>query len=874
MNIINTLTLRHLKLNKQRTIVTIIGVILSVAMITAVATFVSSFLDMMQREVIENTGNWHVLYSDVQSQNINSVVTDANTASAALSKDIGYALLEGSKNEDKPYLFIKAYDEQSIETFNLDLIEGHFPQKSNEIVISAQIAENSGVIYKVGDKIKLDVGQRYMADGEEEVLLRQDSGFIKQDKDNSGEKLVVESAKEYTVTGIISRPDFEPYWAPGYTVISYLDKNEFAPAETVNISITWNQISKKANEQANELAANIGVSDVSYNRDLLRLYGIMNDNLLATLYAVAAVAIILIIIGSVALIYNSFAISISERSRHLGMLASVGATKRQKRNSVFFESFVVGIIGIPLGIFFGTLGMGITFVLVQPLIRSVSGTSAELTLITSPATIFAAVLFSLLTIFISAYIPAKRASQITPIEAIRQSSDIKFDAKNVKTSKLTRFIFGFEAELGLKNLKRNSRRYKITVFSLVVSIVLFLSVSSLSLLSQQSTDLMLSSSPYDVSVIVTSSATAQEKKDFHVAIAKLDDVEESVIVESMPAVTALDSDLVADELKEIQQEMMPPDEQGQNNNEFEAYLNIKSIDEQALQRYAHETGADVARLKDAENPCGILVNTMPMQKIDDKYSRLKRFDIETGDKLNIKFVAYGPNDDNIDLEIAALADKTPIGEVSMMTDSIPAPLIVSEEVFAVLQRREGSDYSDVKMYINSSDPASLVENIKEYQRQTSIADLYIYDVAASNKRNEQYNTLIAVFFYGFVALIAAICVANIFNTISTSISLRKREFAMLKSIGMTPQGFNKMVNYESLFYGLKALFYGLPISFGIMYLNYKILSSSFLFPFALPWGSIIFTIIAVFAIVGSTMLYSSSKIKKENIIDVLKNENI
>ncbi|MDD2556297.1 MAG: FtsX-like permease family protein [Syntrophaceticus sp.] len=874
MNIINTLTLRHLKLNKQRTIVTIIGVILSVAMITAVATFVSSFLDMTRREVIENTGNWHVLYRDIQSQNIDSVINDKNTASAALSKDIGYALLDGSKNEDKPYLFLQAYDEQSIETFNLDLVEGHFPQNSNEIVISSHIAENGGVTYKVGDKIKVDVGQRYMADGAEEVLLRQDSEFKKQDEDNSGEKLIVESAKEYTVTGIISRPGFEPYWAPGYTVITYLDKNEFAPAETVNISVTWNQISKKANEQANELAANIGVSDVSYNRDLLRLYGIIDDNLLTTLYTLAAVAIILIIIGSVALIYNAFAISISERSRHLGMLASVGATKRQKRNSVFFESFVVGIIGIPLGIFFGTLGMGITFVLVQPLITSVSGTSAKLTLVTSPATILVAVLFSMLTIFISAYIPAKRASQISPIEAIRQTRDIKFDAKNVKTSKLTRLIFGFEAELGLKNLKRNSRRYKITVFSLVLSIVLFLSVSSLSLLSQQSTDLMLSSSPYDVSLFVTSSATAQEKKDFYAAIAKLDDVEESVITETMPAMAVLDRDLVSDELKKMQNEIMQPNDQEQNTEEFETYIDIKSIDDQSLKRYAHETGADVARLKDAENPCGILVNTLPMQKIDNKYSRSKRFDIETGDKLSIKFIAYGPNDDNIDLEIAALADEMPMGDVTMLNGSIQAPLIVSEKAFAVLKGRDGSDYSYVNMYINSSDPTSLVENIKEYQKQTSIADLNINDVAASNKRNEQYNTLIAVFFYGFVALIAAICVANIFNTISTSIALRKREFAMLKSIGMTPKGFNKMINYESLFYGLKALLYGLPISLGIMYLNYRILGNSFSLPFTLPWSSIIAAIIAVFAIVGATMLYSSSKLKKENIIDVLKNENI
>ncbi|MDD4170150.1 MAG: ABC transporter permease, partial [Desulfotomaculaceae bacterium] len=760
MNIINTLTLRHLKLNKQRTIVTIIGIILSVSMITAVATFVSSFLNMMQRNAIENTGNWHVLYMDVQSQNINAVMNDANTASAALSKDIGYAVLEGSKNEDKPYLFIKAYDEQSMETFNLDLVEGHFPKNSNEIVISSHIAENGGVKYEIGDKIKLDIGQRYrVGAGEEEHSLVQETSFIEQDEDNSGEKLIIESSKEYTVTGIISRPGFEPYWAPGYTVISYFDKNELAPADTVNISVTWNKVNKQANEHANALAENIGFSGVSYNQELLRFYGIMGDNLLLTLYSLAAVVIFLIIIGSVALIYNSFAISISERGRHLGMLASAGATKKQKRNSVLFEGFIVGIIGIPLGILFGTLGMGLTFIFVQPLIQNSLNLGVQLTLVTSVATILAAVLLSILTIFISAYIPAKRASKISPIEAIRQTKDVKLTARNVKTSKLTRLIFGFEAELGLKNLKRNNRRYKITVFSLVLSIVLFLSVSSLSLLSQKSAELVLSSAPYDVSVFVTSSATAQEKKDFYNAIAKMDDVDQAVIQQTMEAVTTVDSGLIPSELKEVRQ----PNNQGQNT---EANILINSIDDEALNRYAKETGTDVARLKDTRNPCGILFNTVSLKTADNKYTRMNSFSIGAGEKMSFMLKAYGSYDYNMELEVAAIADKTPIGETTL-TDT-RAMLIVSEEVYAGMQASlpEGSDDTNVRVLIKSSDPASLVENIKEYQKHTSIANLHIYDVAASNKKNEQFNTLISVFFYGFVALIAAICVANIFNTIS------------------------------------------------------------------------------------------------------------
>lgn len=872
MNIINALTLRHMKLNKKRTIVTILGVIISVSMLTAVATFVTSFLSMMQRVVIEDTGNWHVLYKDVAVQKTDAVINDKNTATAALGKDIGYAPLDGSKNEDKPYLFIKAFDAQGFKNFNLNLIEGRFPKNSNEIVISSQIAENAGVVYKAGDILKLDVGGRYL-DGQENSL-GQDAGFVDANTDHRGERFIAKSAKEYTITGIISRPGFEPYWAPGYTVISYLDQNELASAGTVDISVALKSVPGNLYQKSNELSKNAGISSdgIIYNRQLLRYYGVISDdNLLSTLYTLAAVVLVLIMVGSVSLIYNAFAISISERSRHLGMLASIGATKKQKRNSMLFEGFVVGVIGIPAGIIIGTLGMGLTFILVQPLLGAISGTQ-KLTLVTPPAAIILAVLLSIIIIFVSAYIPARRASKISPIDAIRQAQDIKLTGRAVKTSKLTRLIFGFEAELALKNLKRNRRRYIATIFSLVLSIVLFLSVSSLSLLTQKSAEIAKHNIPYDVMVSVTSSATAQEKKDFYHAITKMEYAGESSIEQTMQAVLSADGRLIPDKVKSA----IEPNYKELNIKTYDISFDIKSIDEAALNRYAKELGIDVALLKDTVNPKGILVNIVDVN-MDNKYMRLNHFNIEAGDKLKLTHrIDNEPGEFSSIFEVAALADKTPIGETSLRNPS-QAVFIVSEEVFAAMEAKLPEKYTRtdvVDMLIKSSDPAKLVENINEYQKHTSIADLYIYDVARADKQSKQFVTFIYIFFYGFVVLITAICLANIFNTVSTSIALRKREFGMLKSIGMTPEGFNKMINYESLFYGIKALLYGLPISFVMMYLIYGVLGNSFEFAFAVPWGSVLAAVVVVFLIVGSTMLYASSKIKRENIIDVLKEENI
>ncbi|MGH4123404.1 MAG: ABC transporter permease [Clostridium sp.] len=865
MNIINSLTLRHMKLNKKRTIVTIIGVILSVSMITAIPTSVMSFLSMMQRNIIEDTGNWHVRYNNLHSKNINVVMNDKNTDRASLSRNIGYAKLEGSKNKNKPYLFIQAYDEQGLESFNLNLVQGHFPKNSNEIVISSHISENGGVAYKVGDILKLDVGQRY-EDGNK-IDLGQDYSFKKK-----GEKFIVKSKKEYTVTGIISRPKFELYWSPGYTVISYLDKNQLTPNDTVNMSVVWKNVSKKVNTAANELSERVGVSSDNkiYNSELLRYYGIINDDLLSTLYIIAGIMVTIIIIGSVALIYNSFAISISERSRHLGMLASVGATKKQKRKSVFFEGFVVGVIGIPIGIFLGTIAMGITFKIVQPLIEGFRA-GLKLKLVISPGAILVAISLSIITILISVYIPAKRASKISPVDALRQSRDIRLTSKAVKTSKLTRFIFGFEAELGLKNLKRNSRRYKSTIFSLVISIVLFLSVSSLSLLSQKSAESAANNTTYDLNLYVTSSATSQEKKDFYKAITKMEYMDESIIQETVNEIVVdVKSSLIPDEIKAI----ISPNNKEEKSETYKTHFQIKSIDESALKRYAKETETDLTGLKDIVNPSGILINNVSM-KVNNKYLRMNRFNIKPGEKLKLTYPVNKSNKYSVLLEIAALADKTPIGE-TMLTNIKEPIIIVSEQVYASIKEKlpKISESNNLDMLIKSSNPLKLVESIKEYQNKTAIARVDIIDFAMQNKQGRQMWIFIQVFLYGFIAIITAICVANIFNTISTSISLRRREFAMLKSVGMTPKSFNKMINYESWFYGIKGLLYGLPISFGMMYLIYRVLSHSFDAQFAVPWGSVIVTIIAVFAIVRSTMLYAISKIKKENIIDVLKTENI
>ncbi len=349
MNIVNKLTLRHLKENKRRTFVTIIGVIISVAMLTAVSTLAVSFMSLLQKQEIADSGEWHVLYKDVNEEQLGSIQSDKNTRSVVLSRDVGYSNLEGSENDHKPYLFLKEYNEAGFEQFPIELIEGKMPTNENELLISEHILTNGKVEYEIGDQISFAVGERIVKDEEmNEYQMGQSdplqTGEIAETIENT-------TNEQFTIVGIMKRPTWEPMSAPGYTVLTYLPDDNFAANDIFNASVTWKKINRSAVKDTEKLAETLNVGEFSFNNNLLRYYGVINNEYLrTTFFSLVAIIMGVIVIGSVSLIYNAFAISVSERSRHLGMLSSVGATKKQKRNSVFFEGMVIGLISIPLGI--------------------------------------------------------------------------------------------------------------------------------------------------------------------------------------------------------------------------------------------------------------------------------------------------------------------------------------------------------------------------------------------------------------------------------------------------------------------------------------------------------------------------------------------
>ncbi|AWX56561.1 ABC transporter permease [Brevibacillus brevis] len=865
MNIVNQLTLRYMKQNKSRTLVTIIGVVISVAMLTAVFSISSSFMDMMQRNAIAYSGKWQAAFLNVAGEDV-AVITNADAVERYdIDQKLGFARLSNSANRVKPYLYITGHNNHDV--IGVSLIDGRLPRNENELALSSQYLRTVGVSLKVGDVVTLDFGNRSLnIDGQSEALGNNDAY-------QSKEVFTPTITKTYTITGIVEAPDKEHEAMAAYRAFSGLSENDLEAGSPYTVSVEYKDFKGLGNdiyETSNMIASKVnGVKDqvksngvkVKYNRDLLLYSGISNDShFLTTMYLAVLTVGSIILIGSVSLIYNAFAISLSERSRTLGMLSSIGATKQQKRASVFFEAAVIGVIAIPAGLFFGSIGIGVTLHLLSPFIQKIFVVSEPMRLVIEPFSMVAVILFSILTLFISAWFPAVRASGITPITAIRQTKDIEIKGKDVRTSKMTRKLFGFEAELGLKNLKRNKHHYRSTVFSLAISVILYLAASSFSLYMDKSYNMAQAPLPYDLSVYARGADLERVRSLTN----------ELMSVQN--ATTKVKTQLLFDDLILNENEVTTDISSRLTLNPDGKYYmssNIVSLDEASFAAYLQTAGIDAKKLE-GDEISAILVNRFTLKE-QHNFTDISQLAVQEGSEIPFTKV------EGAKIRIASITDKRPPFMLHYQEDAFTVTFVVSERSFDKL-RELGNDMLSQQVTSEiqfTTEQSVALENelnpiIDEYP------DVHVYTTNLIEERQDAMNraTVTSVFLYGFVVLIGLICMANIINTISTGMALRKREFAMLASIGMTPKGMKKMLRFEGFFYGMKSLIYGLPISLCVMFFIYMSLSRNFEFAFTLPWANLFIAGIGVFFIVGTSILYATRKHKEQNIVESLKNENI
>ena len=848
MKILNKFTVKNLKLNKKRTIVTIIGIILSTALICGVAGLVSSFQKTLVEATIATDGNFHAKFNNVSKDKFSYATENQKVKQYFFTSELGWAVLDGGQNSDKPYVQVMEYDKTALENFGINLIDGRLPENSNEILISEHIRTNAQVNWKVGDKITINVGERISEDGSKlneynpyGMIEKYDAELEEYEYAKSEEKIVNAESRTYTIVGITKRLNYENYSSPGYKAITYKENLR----ETEDISVLYKH-AKDYKEINKEMSKNLETEDIGLNMDLIRFQGGLGDSTMAAVISVAGVVIVIIIIASVFVIRNSFSISVSERNRQYGMLASIGATSKQIKRNVVFEGMVVGLIAIPLGILLGIVAIIILLEVVNYILGDLLMGMEFVYTINIPGIIISVVI-SLITIYLSTLIPAKRAAKISPIESIRGNKDTKIKSKKVRTSKFTKKIFGIGGVIASKNLKRSKKKYRTTVISIVVSIFIFISLSSFLSYGMDMTGYYYTEYSYNLYVNHgnSDSISAKEQENIYNEIIKLDGI---------------------DKYSYTWETSVPSDMYKYSNGRFIETdgCRILIYNNEYFKEYMKELGLKEEDYKTAV----ILIDDELNYNADGSKNLAKLYSLKKGDTVNLKI-----GDNITSIKISENPTKRPMGLESVY--AYGGEILVSQEFARENFDRNFKDLFDIgNLLIHSENADKMEEGIDRLKNEKGYLNIEVNNLDTFVKQQKKIVVVAAIFLYGFITVITLIGVTNIFNTITTNMILRSKEFATLKSIGMTTKEFNKMIRLESIMYGTKALIIGIPLGILGSYLIYYGFAKEMDLGYNIPLIPILISAVFVFIIIGITMKYSLNKINKQNIIETIRKDNI
>ena len=868
MNLYTSLTLRYLKENKRRTIVTIIGIILSTALICGIGNIFVSLMDHQIRETIANDGEFHATFYDIKKDDISTITNSVGISKSALSESLGYAKLD---KDDKYMIQIKEYDENAFKGYQIKLKDGRLPSNDKEIVLSEESLKKSSK--KIGDSISFNIGKRVDEDGNsrEGDLLAYEN-----------EKIINATKKDFKIVGTIEKPGFE--WNGSDAVvtgITYLDINNIDKNQDVNVSISVNKPTE-IYEIAPKIAKNLGLKlkdvsgdnynnkqgihyeNLSFNEHLLRLQGAsVYSNINNSIYMIIIIVTVLVVICTIATVYNAFSISISERKKQFGILNSIGATKSQIIKLVFIEAFIVSVIAIPIGIVCGTISIDLVFRFIQRYFENSFIADMNLRVVYNLYIIIGSILIVLITIGISAILPAITAAKISPLEAIKNSSNLKIG--KVKDSKIVRFIFKTEGVLAYKNLRRNKKKFRITLFSLIISVVIFISFSGFMKLFIKANQVQSSQMNYDL--YLYKNGFAEDDKIIN-ELKKVKGIENFSINNEYSIGTNVGENNINKGYKELIEKYFTKE----NKNDEVVYNFSNSLfffpGDEAISKLKLKTGKFDKETAIKEN--GIILRNKSYYEELGKKGDVSLTNYKVGDIIDAYEIGYDEKNDKeiietVKLKVLATTEDLLPGQLS--SSYMGLDFITYDEVGQKL----GFNINKGRMYISTNKEENTRKAIKE------IAEKYGYtvnDEIEYARKNEQSMMAMKVFVYGFVSVISLVSITNIVNTISTNINLRKREFAIIKSIGVTPSGFNKMIYLESLLYGALSLIYGIPIGMGITILMNKTLGDVINLGMVIPWNAIIISFVGIFIITFIASYIPMKKINKENIIDSIRQESI
>lgn len=864
MQVLTKITIKNLKLNKKRTIGTLVGIILSVALICAVAGMATSLRQSLIQTASSNTGYWHLKLSNINKEDIEKLENNRDIKDLNIINDVGYAKLAKSANENRPYIHLYSLDEKSFNNMELELVEGTYPQNSNEIAICKSIIDDTQVDLKIGDTITFNIGDRYIGDrmlssgyefepaelmNEPEnvdlILSEVPENSTKETDVERKEEIKVNFTKEFTIVGIMSENEqpIKPIsfmYDAGYACVTKgLDEGE------TNAYIAFKNPLDSETSIDEILGINLNSGEISeyrysINYEVLKWESFntnLGDSSLNMMIAVSIIVIAIIILTSVYCIKNTFSISLTEKIKMYGMLSSIGATKKQIKKSVIQEGMILSLIGIPVGILVGIL---LVYILVIAVRGALSGILDIVVFKITLLPILISIILGIVTVYLSCLSAARKAKKITPLEAIKSSNDIKIKSKKIKSPKIIKKIFGVGGVIAYKNLKRSKKKYRTTVISIAMSVFVFIASSTLINYAFEAMGGYYKDYDYNIKF----SSTSSDGQELEQILNDENFSNYTLLYKTNSILKITDMS----KLSEFGKTVFIENDLYKNN---EIPVEIYGLNSEDFKEYLERLGVDYDKNKDK----AVLL---------DYYSLYK-----DGKTIKNRLLTYTPNDSisgNVE-------DKEFNVSISKITETVPDGLEGTYFYSAVIVLNVdeyGNNFNFVPNMLttNSEEPDNLAKRSQKYD------NMYVTNIASEVKFYDSVRLVVYIFAYGFIGIITLIGVTNIFNTLTSNIDLRQREFAMLKSIGMTKKEFNKMINLETLFYSLKALIFGIVLGLIASFAIYKAFAQSLDYGFKTPIQAILISILFVFVIVFIIMKFAIGKINKQNIIDTIRKENI
>ncbi len=838
MRVIFTITLRELKKSRKRTLMTVLTIILSVSMMTVVLCGAWSVLGFLQEKEKAYGGDYEYSISGLSCKQMEQLAGMENVADVSAIEFIGSSFY-GEKG-NKSLLAIAGVNDRFIQNFALEpyLLKGRYPVNENEIALSTDFLEANGLPLSVGDTLSLSIGKRIWDEIDAELYgLTNYMGEL--------ESFHAVCEKEYTIVGILSDMN-DSGVARSFNAFTAIDSSE----EEANLTayVTCTKISKDIYEQAEQNAAALETEVLKYHSELLMYYGVTRGKGALKISLAITMVILLIMAASAAMISNILSISLQERLKALGMLSSVGATGRQKRASVAFEAFLLGAAGIPLGLM---AGIGLTAGLLS-IIRKCFQTMFTFGRVTLILRCHVLILLlcsgaAATALALACTSPGRIAGKVTVIDVLRQTSIYHLD-KKIRNRNIVSLFFGVYGALASRNIRRNPKRFRAITGSVMAAVILGLSLYSFAdfMIYQASMDIGEDGSCYyDVFLALP----AKELPDVVSALAKNHiSADISYFYERY-----MEADFAEEEINPGMSGYFF----GGEKNTAEIY--VIGLDEDHFISLCEENGIDAAKYHTTDSR-GILFNnaTGNYGRNPNKIITGAPFRLQDGTVLNLRY------------------DETSVPAVTIMNvlegdHAKIYSMAVRDRAVLVVPLSCFDSFMDEEDYVTVIMNTPLHKEAKECL--SDMGYFQVIDIAAQTENSRQVFLLLKLAVCVFVTFMTAVISLNVCNTVSHTIYMRRNEFAILCSVGMSEKGLKKTLLIEAALYGIKALMIAEPVSLLIHFMMYRFISDAMNpFVFYVNWRAYGIATAAAATIIVAEMIFSMHGIKKLEIAQELKKD--